>query len=66
MGIYVNPGNSGFAEINDQDYVDKAMLIEQINRAVGKKNKLRLLFDLDDSSWLSGVRFRESDSQDSE
>lgn len=66
MGIYVNPENSGFAEINDQDYVDKAMLIEQINRAVGKKNKLRLLFDLDDSSWLSGVRLRESDSQDSE
>jgi len=40
MGIYVNPGNSGFAEINDQDYVDKTMLIEQINRTVGKKNKL--------------------------
>lgn len=56
MGIYVNPGNSGFAEINDQDYVDKTMLIEQINWTVGKKNKRRLLFDLDDSSWLSGVR----------
>ena len=40
MGIYVNPGNSGFAEINDQDYVDKTMLIEQINRTVGKKDKL--------------------------
>lgn len=31
MGIYVNPGNSGFAEIADADYVDKTMLIELIN-----------------------------------
>lgn len=42
MGIYVNPGNSGFAEINDQDYVDKTMLIEQINRTVGKKGQAHL------------------------
>jgi len=40
MGIYVNPGNSGFSEINDSDYVDKTMLIELTNRTVGKKNKL--------------------------
>ncbi|MBR1627977.1 MAG: AAA family ATPase [Lachnospiraceae bacterium] len=40
MGIYVNPDNSGFAEINDPDYVDKTMLIEQINWTVGRKNKL--------------------------
>ena len=40
MGIYINPGNSGFAEINDADYVDKTMLIELINQTVGKKNKL--------------------------
>ncbi len=40
MGIYVNPGNSGFAEVNDSDYVDKTMLIELINQTVGKKNKL--------------------------
>lgn len=40
MGVYVNPGNSGFAEINDQDYVDKTMLIDLINQTVGKKNKL--------------------------
>ncbi len=40
MGIYVNPGNSGFAEINDSDYVDKSMLIDLINRTIGKKNKL--------------------------
>ena len=41
MGIYVNPGNRGFAEIADADYVDKTMLIEQINRTVGKKDKLK-------------------------
>ena len=40
MGIYVNPGNTGFAEINDQDYVDKTLLIEEINRTIGRKNKL--------------------------
>lgn len=40
MGIYINPGNSGFAEINDADYVDKTMLIEQINQTIGTKNKL--------------------------
>lgn len=40
MGIYVNPGNSGFAEINDSDYVDKTMLIERINQTVEKKDKL--------------------------
>lgn len=40
MGTYVNPGNSGFVEINDPDYVDKTLLIERINRTVGKKNKL--------------------------
>jgi len=40
MGIYINPGNSGFAEINDADYLDKTMLIELINQTVEKKNKL--------------------------
>ena len=40
MGIYINPGNSGFAEINDQDYVDKTLLIDLINKTVEKKNKL--------------------------
>ena len=40
MGVYINPGNSGFAEINDQDYVDKTMLIEQINKTIGRTNKL--------------------------
>ena len=27
MGIYVNPGNQAFAEISDQDYIDKTGLI---------------------------------------
>ena len=40
MGIYINPGNSGFAEINASDYVDKTMLIELINQTIGTKNKL--------------------------
>lgn len=40
MGVYINPGNSGFSEINDSDYVDKTGLIELINQTVGKKNKL--------------------------
>ena len=40
MGIYLNPGNSGFAEIIESDYVDKTGLIDLINRSIGKKNKL--------------------------
>ena len=40
MSIYVNPGNRGFSEINDADYVDKTGLIEKINQTIGRKNKL--------------------------
>lgn len=40
MGFYVNPGNAGFAEIADSDYVDKTGLIDLINQSIGKKNKL--------------------------
>lgn len=40
MGIYINPGNSGFAEINDADYIDKTLLIEQVNRTIGTRDKL--------------------------
>lgn len=40
MGVYINPGNSGFAEINDPDYVDKTMLIELISQTIGKKTNL--------------------------
>ncbi|MEZ3485754.1 MAG: hypothetical protein K1W22_03935 [Lachnospiraceae bacterium] len=45
MGIYVNPGNSGFAEIDDSDYVDKTKLIELINQTVGRKDKLTCISD---------------------
>ena len=40
MGVYINPGNSGFARINDSDYVDKTMLIDLVNQTVGRKNSL--------------------------
>ena len=40
MGLYINPGNRGFAEINDADYVDKTMLIEMTNQSIGTRNKL--------------------------
>ncbi|MBR2185923.1 MAG: AAA family ATPase [Lachnospiraceae bacterium] len=40
MGIYVNPGNSAFSEIADDDYVDKTALIGFINDTIGSKNKL--------------------------
>ena len=40
MGTYVNPGNMAFAEIDDNDYVDKTSLISLINKTLGKKNKL--------------------------
>lgn len=35
MGIYLNPGNQGFAEsINSQIYVDKTGLISYTNRVI--------------------------------
>ena len=40
MGVYINPGNIGFAEINDSDYVDKTMLIDKINKTIGTTKKL--------------------------
>ena len=40
MGVYINPGNSAFAEINDEDYIDKTMLIDRINQTLGKTKKL--------------------------
>ena len=40
MGIYINPGNAAFAEINDSDYVDKTGMIELINQSIGTNNKL--------------------------
>ena len=40
MGTYLNPGNSGFAEIVASDYVDKTGLIRLINNTIGTKKKL--------------------------
>ncbi len=40
MGTYINPGNSGFSEVVDSDYVDKTMLVELINKTINMKNKL--------------------------
>lgn len=40
MGIYVNPGNSGFAEIVNSDYEDKTVLAELVNQTIKKTNKL--------------------------
>lgn len=40
MGIYLNPGNKGFQEILQSEYVDKTGLIELINRTVGTMEKL--------------------------
>lgn len=40
MGIYLNPGNQGFAEsINSQIYVDKTGLISYTNRVIGTAQK---------------------------
>ena len=40
MGTYLNPGNSGFAEMLQSDYVDKTGLISLINETIGTKKKL--------------------------
>lgn len=40
MGTYLNPGNSGFAEVLQSEYVDKTGLIRLINRTIGTKKKL--------------------------
>lgn len=40
MGIYLNPGNEGFATMRRSRYVDKSGLIAAINRTIDKKEKL--------------------------
>ena len=40
MGTYLNPGNSGFAEIRNSIYIDKSGLIGLINNTLGTKQKL--------------------------
>lgn len=40
MGMYLNPGNSGFEEIRNRRYVDKSGIISLINHVIGTKQKL--------------------------
>ncbi len=40
MGTYLNPGNSGFARILGNDYVDKTGMIGIINSTIGTANNL--------------------------
>ena len=40
MGVYLNPGNSGFTEILSGIYVDKTGLITNINEVIGTTRKL--------------------------
>ncbi len=40
MGIYLNPGNSGFQRIINSEYVDKTGLIHQVNDSIGTVNNL--------------------------
>lgn len=40
MGVYLNPGNSGFASIIRSDYVDKTGLIALLNKTIGTTRKL--------------------------
>ena len=40
MGTYLNPGNSGFAEILQADYQDKTGMIDLINERINTPNKL--------------------------
>ncbi len=40
MGIYLDPGNSGFQTIVNSEYVDKTGLIQQINASIDTVNKL--------------------------
>ncbi|MDE7353610.1 MAG: ATP-binding protein [Acetatifactor sp.] len=40
MGAYLNPGNKGFQEILQSEYVDKSGLIALVNKTVGTMEKL--------------------------
>ena len=40
MGTYLNPGNKGFQEILQSEYVDKTSLIALVNKTVGTMEKL--------------------------
>lgn len=40
MGVYVNPGNEGFAQIVADEYVDKTGIIGLVNSTIGKPRPL--------------------------
>lgn len=40
MGVYLNPGNSGFSGIRNDVYVDKSGLIELINQSINTPRRL--------------------------
>ncbi|MDE7352970.1 MAG: AAA family ATPase [Acetatifactor sp.] len=40
MGTYLNPGNNGFQEILQSEYVDKTGLITLVNKTIGTMGKL--------------------------
>ena len=40
MGTYLNPGNKGFQEVLQSEYVDKTGLIALVNETVGTRQKL--------------------------
>ena len=40
MGVYLNPGNSGFAKIRNDIYVDKSGLIGLINETIDTPRRL--------------------------
>lgn len=40
MGNYLNPGNSGFAEVRSGLYIDKSNMIKKINEVIGTTYKL--------------------------
>ena len=40
MGVYLNPGNSGFKKIRNSLYVDKTGLIGMINQTIDTPQKL--------------------------
>ena len=40
MGTYINPGNDGFKNILNSDYIDKTGIIAQINKTLNSSRKL--------------------------
>ena len=40
MGTYLNPGNSGFSEVLDSEYIDKTGMIDLINQRINTLDKL--------------------------